>query len=200
MFCEGNTLRRLRVARQRRGVPNADRLIVACRREPVAVGTECHAGDEAVVGVDRKHLAAGCAVQQPDGAVKTGHGDSLAVRAEGDGAALVRVALLVDLELPRGRVPDLDEAIQARPGKSPRIRTEPAHVNGYARSSLRNENVSRPVSRSQTLTVPSSQAASTDRPSGRNATPLTAAGCAENHLERLSAGHIPQAHAAIRAT
>ena len=113
MFCEGNTLRSLRVARQRRGVPNADRVIVTCRREPMAVRTECHVGDEAGVGVDRKHLAAGCAVQQPDGAVEAGQGDSLAVRAEGDSAALVRVALLVDLELPRGRVPDLDDAIQS---------------------------------------------------------------------------------------
>src|SRR5262245_1836534 len=51
---------------------------------------------------------------------------------------------------------------------------------GYARSSPWNENVSRPLSLSQTLTVPLSHAATTDRPSGRKATPLTADGCAEN--------------------
>src|SRR5262249_12965735 len=71
----------------------------------------------------RQHLAA-AGLQQPDSAVEAGQGDPPAVGAEGDGAAPVRVALLVDLPPPRGRVPDLDHAVQARPAQSPRVRTK----------------------------------------------------------------------------
>jgi hypothetical protein len=64
------------------------------------------------VGEDREHFPAAGAGQDPEGAIEAGQGDPPAVGAEGDGAALVRVALLVDLQSPRGRIPNLDDTVQ----------------------------------------------------------------------------------------
>ena len=121
---KSNTVRRQWVARQWSRIPQADGMVIAGGREPVAIRTECYSGDRAVVGEDRKHLAASCAIQYPQGAIEAGHSDPLAVGAERDGTALVRVALLVDLQSARSRVPDLDETVEARPGQSPRIGCE----------------------------------------------------------------------------
>src|SRR5262249_45099771 len=124
-----------------RGVPDANCVVVAGGREPVAVVTERHVGDEAGVGVDRECLAAGGAVQEADGAVVTGQGDQPSVRGEGDGAAEV-AAVYVGRDrdlLRRGRVPGPDDPFPTRPGEVPRVRAEAGAQHVLDRAPKRRE-------------------------------------------------------------
>ena len=75
MFRQRDAMRGQRVAAERRGVPNPDRLIVARGGQPMAVRTERHAGDEAGVGINGERLKPRGSIQEPNGPIKTSHGD-----------------------------------------------------------------------------------------------------------------------------
>ena len=75
--------------------------------------TESRVSHGSRVSKDGQHLSAATRVQQPQRAVEAGQGDPFAVRVKDEGAALMRVALLVDLEFARRRLPDFDDPVEA---------------------------------------------------------------------------------------